>query len=102
MARLSTGGRRDKVILMTKVCTHDRDGTLAMKMLEESLRRLRTDHLDVWQVHGVVFDNDPELAYRKGGVLEALDLAKRQGNTRGSSAGSVGVKRGTPCSALVT
>jgi len=79
---LSTGGRRDKVILMTKVCTHGRDGTLAMKMLEESLRRLRTDHLDVWQVHGVVFDNDPELAYRKGGVLEALDLAKRQGKTR--------------------
>ncbi len=79
---LSTVGRRDKVILMTKVCTHGRDGTLAMKMLEESLRRLRTDHLDVWQVHGVVFDNDPELAYRRGGVLEALDLAKRQGKTR--------------------
>ena len=79
---LSTGGRRDKVILMTKVCTHGRDGTLATKMLEESLRRLRTDHLDVWQVHGVVFDNDPELAYRRGGVLEALDLAKRQGKTR--------------------
>jgi aryl-alcohol dehydrogenase-like predicted oxidoreductase len=79
---LSTGGRRDKVVLMTKVCTHGRDAGLAMRMLEESLRRLRTEHLDVWQVHGVVFDNDPELAYRKGGVLEALDLAKRQGKTR--------------------
>ncbi len=79
---LSVGGRRDKVLVMTKVCTHGRDATLAMKMLEESLRRLRTDHLDVWQVHGMGFDNDPDLAYRKGGVLEALDEAKRAGKTR--------------------
>ena len=53
-----------------------------MNMLEESLRRLQTDHLDLWQVHGVCFDNDPELAYAKGGVLEALDRAKQQGKTR--------------------
>src|ERR1700742_3522714 len=63
-------GIRDRVFLMTKVCTHGRDAKLAMQMLEESLRRLQTDHLDLWQVHGVVFDNDPELAYAKGGVLE--------------------------------
>ena len=75
-------GKRDKVFLMTKVCTHGRDASLAMQMLEESLVRLQTDHLDLWQVHGVVFDNDPDLAYRKGGVLEALDLAKKQGKTR--------------------
>ncbi len=75
-------GRRDKVFLMTKVCTHGRDAGLALKMLNESLRRLQTDHLDLWQVHGVSFDNDPELAYAKGGVLEALDQAKRQGKAR--------------------
>jgi uncharacterized protein len=75
-------GRRDKVILMTKVCTHGRGADVAMKMLEESLRRLQTDHLDVWQIHGVAYDNDPELAYAKGGVLEALDKAKKQGKTR--------------------
>ena len=75
-------GRRDKVFLMTKVCTHGRGADLAMKMLEESLRRLQTDHLDLWQVHGVCFDNDPELAYAKGGVLEALDQAKKQGKMR--------------------
>ncbi len=75
-------GKRDKVFLMTKVCTHGRGADLAMKMLEESLRRLQTDHLDLWQVHGVSFDNDPELAYAKGGVLEALDRAKKQGKTR--------------------
>jgi aryl-alcohol dehydrogenase-like predicted oxidoreductase len=79
---LSVNGRRDKVLLMTKVCTHGRDASLALKMLDESLRRLRTDHLDVWQVHGVGFDNDPDLAYRKGGVLEALDEAKRAGKVR--------------------
>jgi aryl-alcohol dehydrogenase-like predicted oxidoreductase len=75
-------GRRDKVFLMTKVCTHGRGADLAMEMLDESLRRLQTDHLDLWQVHGVCFDNDPELAYAKGGVLEALDRAKKQGKTR--------------------
>jgi aryl-alcohol dehydrogenase-like predicted oxidoreductase len=75
-------GRRDKVFLMTKVCTHGRDANLALRMLEESLRRLQTDHLDLWQVHGMGFDNDPELAYAKGGVIEALDKAKRQGKTR--------------------
>jgi len=75
-------GRRDKVFLMTKVCTHGRSAKLAMKMLEESLTRLQTDHLDLWQVHGVCFDNDPELAYAEGGVLEALDQAKKQGKTR--------------------
>jgi aryl-alcohol dehydrogenase-like predicted oxidoreductase len=75
-------GRRDNVFVMTKVCTHGRGTELALKMLDESLRRLQTDHLDLWQVHGVCFDNDPELAYAKGGVLEALDKAKKQGKTR--------------------
>ncbi len=75
-------GRRDKAFLMTKVCTHGRSGALAMAMLEQSLRRLQTDHLDLWQVHGMAFDNDPELAYAKGGVLEALDKAKKQGKVR--------------------
>jgi len=75
-------GRRDKVFLMTKVCTHGRSGQLALQMLDESLRRLQTDHLDLWQIHGIVYDNDPELAYAKGGVLEAFDQAKKQGKVR--------------------
>jgi len=40
-------GRRDKVFLMTKVCTHGRDAKVAMRQLEESLRRLKTDYLDL-------------------------------------------------------
>jgi aryl-alcohol dehydrogenase-like predicted oxidoreductase len=75
-------GKRDQAIVMTKVCTHGRKKDLAMQMLEESLARLQTDHLDVWQVHEVIYYNDPELAYQRDGVLEALALAKQQGKVR--------------------
>jgi predicted aldo/keto reductase-like oxidoreductase len=75
-------GLRDKVFLMTKVCTHGRDGSLALQMLEESLNRLQTDHLDLWQVHGVSFENDPALFMRPGGAAEALLKAKEQGKVR--------------------
>jgi predicted aldo/keto reductase-like oxidoreductase len=53
-----------------------------MQMLEDSLRRYQTDHLDLWQIHGIVYDNDPELSYAKGGVLEAFDRAKKEGKVR--------------------
>jgi aryl-alcohol dehydrogenase-like predicted oxidoreductase len=76
------GSRRNEAILMTKVCTHGRDKKVAMQMLEQSLRRLRTDHLDVWQIHEVIYDNDPDLIFRTGGVIEALQEAKQQGKVR--------------------
>src|SRR5579871_7063689 len=75
-------GLRPKVFLMTKVCTHGRDRDLAARMLEESLRRLQTDHLDLWQIHGVSFDNDPDLFIRPNGAAEALRQAKQQGKVR--------------------
>jgi len=75
-------GRRSDVFLMTKACSHGREGALALRMLEESLRRLQTDHLDLWQIHGVSFDNDPELFMRKGGAAEALLAAKKSGQAR--------------------
>jgi uncharacterized protein len=75
-------GKRDRVFLMTKVCTHGRDAALAMQMLEQSLRRLRTDHLDLWQIHGVAFENDPDLFIRAGGAAEALTKARDQGKVR--------------------
>ena len=74
--------RRASVFLMTKVCTHGRDAKVAMRQLEESLRRLHTDHLDLWQVHECVYHNDPERHFAKGGVIEALDRAKVQGKVR--------------------
>jgi aryl-alcohol dehydrogenase-like predicted oxidoreductase len=75
-------GRRDQVFLMTKVCTHGRGKDVAMQQLDESLRRLKTDHLDLWQVHECVYDNDPERHFAKGGVIEALDQAKKAGKVR--------------------
>jgi predicted aldo/keto reductase-like oxidoreductase len=53
-----------------------------MEMLEQSLRRLQTDHLDLWQIHAITYDNDPDLAYAKGGILEAMAQAKQQGKVR--------------------
>ena len=79
---IASSGKRKNLFLMTKVCTHGRQARMAMQMLDESLRRLRTDYLDLWQIHGVSFDNDPELAMAKGGVIEALDQAKREGKVR--------------------
>jgi uncharacterized protein len=75
-------GRRDRVFLMTKVCTHGREKRIAMQMLVESLNRLQTDHLDLWQVHGICFENDPELFIRPNGAAEALQQAKREGKVR--------------------
>ncbi len=58
-------GKRQQV---TKVCTHGREKAIALRMLEQSLRRLQTDHLDLWQLHGS-FDNDPGLFIRPNGKI---------------------------------
>jgi aryl-alcohol dehydrogenase-like predicted oxidoreductase len=79
---LALEGRRDQVFLMTKVCTHGRDATVALRQLDESLKRLRTDHLDVWQIHECIYDDDPELHFAKDGVVQALTSAKAQGKAR--------------------
>ena len=82
MGKALSGGRRERVFLMSKVCTHGRDRATAMRQLEQSLRRLRTDHLDLWQIHEVVYDNDPDRHFAPGGAVEALEQAKRQGKVR--------------------
>jgi aryl-alcohol dehydrogenase-like predicted oxidoreductase len=75
-------GKRDGAVVMTKVCTHGRDKAVAIRQLEESLRRLQTDHLDVWQIHEVIYENDPDLVFAPNGVAEALLQAKQQGKVR--------------------
>jgi uncharacterized protein len=75
-------GRRDQVFLMSKVCTHGRDRKVAMRQLAQSLKRLRTDHLDLWQVHECVYPNDPEHHFASGGVIEALVEARERGLVR--------------------
>src|SRR5687767_2261587 len=74
--------RRDKVFLMTKVCTHGRDRHEAMRQLEQSLRRLKTDYLDLWQIHECVYDNDPDRHFAPRGAADALLRAQRDGKVR--------------------
>ena len=66
------GGRRDQVFLMTK--HHGRDKKTAMKHLEDSLRRLKTDYIDLWMFHECVYDQDPERIFAPGGGIEAAEL----------------------------
>ncbi len=79
---LAQSGYRDRAFLMTKDCAHDRVATHSMEKLEESLRLLQTDHLDLWQIHEVVWDDDPERIFAPGGSAEAMLKAKEQGKVR--------------------
>ena len=76
---LAEGGRRDKVFLMTKNCERDYEGS--QRCLEDSLRRLRTDHVDLWQFHEMVYDNDPDWVFEKGGIKAAIE-ARKAGKVR--------------------
>lgn len=67
-------GRRDKVFLMTK--NSGRDYKFSQECLETSLRRLKTDHLDLWQFHETNYDNDPDWVFEKGGLKFALEAQK--------------------------
>ncbi|QEH33763.1 General stress protein 69 [Aquisphaera giovannonii] len=77
---LAEGNRRDKIFLMTKCC--GRTAKDAQSNLEDSLRRLRTDHLDLWQFHEINYDNDPDWIFAAGGALEFALKAKEQGKVR--------------------
>lgn len=76
---LAQDGKRKKVFLMTKNCERDYAGS--MRNLDESLRRLKTDYLDLWQFHEMVYDNDPDWVFEKGGLKAALE-ARKQGKVR--------------------
>ena len=78
MGQALAGGWRDKVNIMSKVCIHrgkpfkqpytGSDKEIALQMLQEQLKRLKTDHLDLWMIHEVK-DVDVAPAYAKGGVI---------------------------------
>lgn len=80
MGKALEGGRRDKVFLMTKVCARDYKG--ALRHLDDSLRRLRTDRLDLWQFHGIQWEDDPQLIFAEDGALRAALEAKEAGKVR--------------------
>ena len=73
---LAMDGRRKKVFLMTKNCERDYAGS--KKNLEDSLRRLKTDHLDLWQFHEMVYDNDPDWVFEKEASKPRWKRAKRE------------------------
>ena len=71
---LAGSSRREKVFLMTKGCERDYAG--AARCIDESLKRLKTDYLDLWQFHEIVYDNDPDWVFEKGGIRAALEAQK--------------------------
>ncbi|HVN72123.1 MAG TPA: aldo/keto reductase [Desulfomonilia bacterium] len=70
-------GMRDKVILATKTLRRDAEG--ALEQLENSLRMLRTDYIDIYQLHQIAQDRDWEIASGPSGALEALIKAREKG-----------------------
>ncbi|MBI4889733.1 MAG: aldo/keto reductase [Acidobacteria bacterium] len=78
--RALSGGRRQKVMLMTKCENYSRDG--AMKLLEEQLKRMKTDYLDLWQCHQVSEQSEVDQILGPQGSLEAFVKAKKEGKVR--------------------
>ncbi|MBI1984403.1 MAG: aldo/keto reductase [Acidobacteria bacterium] len=73
-------GRRDKIYLMTKVDQRDAEGS--REQLEKTLRRLRTDYLDIWQFHAVGKLGDLDKIFGPGGALETAERARKEGKIR--------------------
>jgi aryl-alcohol dehydrogenase-like predicted oxidoreductase len=80
MGQALRDGYRDKAFLMTKIDGRTREA--AAKQIDESLRRLQTDHIDLLQIHEVIRPNDPDRVFAPGGTLEAILAAKKAGKLR--------------------
>ena len=72
--------RRNEVWLSTK--THDRTYDGSMRLLEESLKNLQTDHLDTWQLHNVQRQDQVDQIFAAGGAIKAMEKAKSEGVVR--------------------
>src|SRR3954468_4242707 len=80
MGKALRDGYRDKVFLMTKL--HGRSKANAAKQIDESLKRLQTDHVDLMQHHEVIRVEDPDRIFAEGGAMEAVLEAKKAGKVR--------------------
>jgi predicted aldo/keto reductase-like oxidoreductase len=74
------GERRRGVFLASK--THDRSRDGSLRLLDDSLKRLRTDHLDLWQLHDLRTAEDLARIFSRGGAIEALVRAREEGRVR--------------------
>ncbi len=68
--------RRKEAYLASK--THDRTRDGSLKLLDESLKLLNTDHLDAWQLHHISTQDDVDRIFAKGGAIEAFQQAREQ------------------------
>lgn len=68
---------RDKIFLGCKTQEREYDG--AKRKLKQSLTRLGTDHIDLYQIHGLEYENELEIITEDGGALEAFREAKEDG-----------------------
>jgi aryl-alcohol dehydrogenase-like predicted oxidoreductase len=78
--RAAGKGARDRLTLASKTHARDRDG--ALRLLEDTLRRLGTDHLDIWQLHDLREAEELTEIFGKGGAIEAVEKAKADGRVR--------------------
>ena len=80
MGKALRDGYRQKAFLMTKI--DGRNKTAAATQINESLRRLQTDRIDLLQFHEVIRDSDPDRIFAKGGAMEAVMEAQKAGKVR--------------------
>jgi aryl-alcohol dehydrogenase-like predicted oxidoreductase len=80
MGKALRDGYRQKAFLMTKI--DGRNKTTAAAQINESLRRLQTDRVDLLQFHEVIRDSDPERIFAEGGAMEAVLEAQKAGKIR--------------------
>jgi predicted aldo/keto reductase-like oxidoreductase len=80
LGKALAGGYRRRVYLMTKF--DGRTKQLAARHIDESLRRLGTDVIDLMQVHEVIRPDDPARVFAPGGAIEALLEARQAGKVR--------------------
>ena len=80
MGKALAGGYRNKVFLMTKI--DGRTKPAAAQQIDQSLQRLKVDHVDLMQFHEVIRLEDPDRIFAEGGGMEAMLEAKKAGKVR--------------------
>lgn len=78
--RAAGTGARERLTLATKTHKRDRDGSL--RLLDDSLRRLGTDYVDIWQLHDLRDESDLDAIFGSGGAIHAVEQAKSDGRIK--------------------